>query len=134
MPAADYVPETNEEYLARKRRKLLGEERRDRVQAFTGGALPPRSEALRLLGPVLYAVRTSEGLIKFGFTADLNRRLRAYVGGSLLAFRAGSRNAETDLHRSLAPSVARGREWYNPTPAVMAVVNEWRAALRLPAA
>lgn len=47
----------------------------------------------------------------------------------LLAIKPGTRADEADLHRQLVEHLHHGREWYNPTPEVLAVINEWREAL-----
>lgn len=80
------------------------------------------------VGPVIYAVRTRDNLIKIGHTTRLANRMRAYGGlGNLLALRPGTRDDELALHRSLAAHVHHGREYYNPTPEVIAVINGMRA-------
>lgn len=91
---------------------------------------PPLSALSSLVGPVLYAVRTG-GLIKFGFTTDAYERIRKYgdIRNSVLALKPGTRADETALHRSLRAHCAKGREYYHPTPEVIALVNEWRTAL-----
>jgi len=82
---------------------------------------------------MLYAFRLADGIIKIGCSRDVARRINAYPGADILAFRFGDFEDEQALHRSLAASVARGREYYHPTPEVLAVVNEMRADFRLEA-
>lgn len=86
------------------------------------------ASALSALGPVLYAVRLRDGLIKIGYTERLAGRMADLSAVELLGFRFGSRADEAALHDRLRPSVNRGREYYLPTPEVLAVVNGWRAA------
>lgn len=102
-------------------------------QAERADAGPPnlaRATALALLPPVIYAAEV-KGLIKIGHSTKVRRRLIELQPERLLAFRPGSRSDELSLHRQLAPHCARGREWYHPTPEVMAVVNEMRNELGL---
>jgi len=84
---------------------------------------------------LLYAVRFPDGTIKIGHTVRIAERLTQLIseGGGrpeVLAIKAGTVEDEQALHDSLAAHVRRGREWYNPTPEVIALVNEWRAELR----
>lgn len=82
---------------------------------------------------VLYAIRLSDGLIKIGWTSNLLSRwrwLKTRQGAhEFLAFTFGTREDEGRVHRCLADHVARGREYYHPTPEVLAVVNGWRTAI-----
>ena len=50
----------------------------------------------------------------------------------LLAFRVGAYEDEQAIHASLVEHRARAREYYNPTPEVLAVVNDMRNSLGLP--
>ena len=92
-----------------------------------------RDAAKLLRGSMLYAMRI-DGLIKIGWTSmmltDRRDRFRAEMGAveiEILAFIPGTREDELEIHHLLADHVVKGREWYNPTVEVMAVVNEWRA-------
>lgn len=99
------------------------------LPAFPGHEFTTRaaaSDALAEQGSVLYAVRMRSGLIKIGWTGALDNRLRSLGVRAVLAFTFGSRDDETEVHRSLRPHVAYGREYYHPHPEVLAVVNEWR--------
>ena len=82
-------------------------------------------------GPVLYAIRLADRLIKIGWTSDLYGRWRQLVctdhAEEFLAFTFGSRADETELHRRLTEHVARGNEYYHPHAEVLDVVNSWRA-------
>ena len=101
---------------------------------FPSQAVGSARDAAQLLrGSMLYAMRVDD-LIKIGWTSmlltDRRDRIKTECSASvveILAFTPGTRADERDLHHSLANSVKRGREWYHPTPEVMAVVNEWRA-------
>lgn len=73
----------------------------------------------------LYAMRVPGGFIKIGYSANLEHRVRQ-LHGEIVALTPGEREQEMDLHRQLADHVHHGREYYLPTPEVMAVVNEWR--------
>lgn len=92
----------------------------------------PARTLLNSLGSVLYAVRLPDGLIKIGYTTNLNNRLLKLKSQKLLAFRFGDRADETAVHQSLSSHCARGREYYHPAPDVLAVVNRWRVDLGLP--
>lgn len=60
----------------------------------------------------IYFVRLN-GLVKVGWSRDVDQRLRAYGPDvEVLAIYPGSRDDETNLHRQLRPVLARGREWY----------------------
>ena len=93
-----------------------------------------RTETLNALGPLVYATRTRDGLIKFGFTRHLAQRVGEFGGmASILAVRLGCTYAdEQELHDSLQQHVARGREYYHPTAEVLAVVNLMRSDLGMP--
>lgn len=70
----------------------------------------------------IYYVRAN-GLIKVGWTSDLERRLRAYgANAEILAHYEARRSEEAALHRQLAPSRAKGREWYHDDPIVQAFI------------
>lgn len=96
-----------------------------------------RNEAIRLLQGtselLIYAVRTSDGLIKIGGSADLINRLDHIKGGTaeILAMKPGTRHEERDIHRGLTGHATQGREYYLPTPSVLRVVNEMRVPLGL---
>lgn len=95
-----------------------------------------RTQALKaLIGDrsVVYAIRTPDGLIKVGCSASLwNRRRSLGAAAEILAFRFGDFDDEQAIHRALAEHRARGREYYHPTPAVMAMVNDMRDEWNLP--
>lgn len=87
---------------------------------------------LRLLGPVVYAIRTPDGWIKIGFTTNLSQR-SSQLGGykALLAWRCGSMEDEQAIHASLNGQAIRGREYYPPTADVLSTVNAMRSELGL---
>ncbi len=93
-----------------------------------------RAEALRILiggRQVVYAIRLADGTIKIGCTGNLQLRRDHYPDGEIIGFTFGDHDAEQAVHRQLRASVARGREYYHPTPAVLAVVNDMRTGLGL---
>ncbi len=103
------------------------------------GALPAvgleardsRKVLLDGLGPVVYAIATFDGLVKIGYSGNMAQRYRSYTRiGQLVAWESGGTpEREAELHALLAPHAARGREWYHPTPEVLAVVYAMREAL-----
>ena len=125
---------TDDDYFAGRTGKSERLAEKNRVNVFTGGVPIPRSDAfdaLSSLGEVLYAVRTPDGLVKIGHTRNMRNRMHTVVLGEteVLAFKFGTRADEMAIHRQLSAHVAHGREWYHPTPEVMALVNSWREAL-----
>jgi hypothetical protein len=102
-----------------------------------------RNSAMNSLGPVVYAARLTDGAVKIGWTEHFGSRLRwlkSYTGQDveLLAFRLGTYDDEQAIHASLLDHRASGsqyanaREYYNPTPEVLAVVNQMRESLNMP--
>lgn len=55
-----------------------------------------------------------------------------HAGAEILGFVPGTTDDEQAVHASLRPHVAHGVEYYHPTAAVMAVVNEMRDRFNLP--
>lgn len=92
-------------------------------------------EAGKALGPVLYAVRLDDGVIKIGCTINLLKRVATIRSTEhsttveLLAFMPGDVAAELALHRQLTAHRARGREYYRATAEVMAAVDRMRATV-----
>lgn len=99
------------------------------------GELRNRNEALRAFQGtadlLVYAVRTSDGLIKIGGTARMPERLTELGATEILALRHGTREDEMEIHRALKGYSAHGREFYPPLPKVLAIVNDMRADLGL---
>lgn len=72
----------------------------------------------------VYYLRVGER-IKVGYSVDVKRRMRAYPPGSqLLAVEPGDRELETQRHRQFAGSRTDGREWFRPTPDILALAEE----------
>lgn len=97
----------------------------------TTSSTTPRALAQHV-GPVVYAYRMWDGVIKIGHTKHVLNRISHYGPMSgLLALRAGTVEDEKAIHRALIQHRARAHEYYHPTAEVLAVVNEMRAAMRL---
>lgn len=63
--------------------------------------------------------------IKVGWTANFEQRMKSYPPHSrLLARYPASRADERDLHRTLRISRVAGREWYERTPQVEALIAD----------
>lgn len=80
---------------------------------------------------VLYAIRIKGGVIKIGCSAQIRKRRNWIQGVEILALVPGDFDQEAAIHAQLAAHVHHGREWYNPTPEVLAVVNDMRAEFNL---
>lgn len=80
---------------------------------------------------VVYAMRVADGVIKIGHTANIAWRIYN-LHGEILGFTIGSLADEQALHAALSAHIHHGREWYHPTPEVLAVVAEMREELGLP--
>lgn len=96
-----------------------------------------RTTAMRMLGAVVYAARLADGSIKIGWTERFDLRMHwlkhhAEQDVELLAFRLGTYEDEQEIHASLIEHRHHAHEYYHPTPAVLAVVNDMREALNLP--
>lgn len=95
-----------------------------------------RADALRaLIGDqaVVYAIRLDDGVIKIGCTRNLTKRRGHFPGGEILGFTFGDEADELQIHHQLHGHVARGREYYHPTAAVLSLVNDrMRRPLGLP--
>ena len=86
-------------------------------------AKSPSLRALQAGERVVYAMRLPDGVIKIGCCKDLANR-SSMLHGQILGFRFGDFEDEKAIHATLVKHRARGREYYRPTPEVMAVVNE----------
>lgn len=72
----------------------------------------------------VYFIRVGQ-LIKIGYTSDFNRRMKSYPPDvELLAHYHGTYADEQQTHQLLTVHRANRREWYNPTPEVMAAVDD----------
>lgn len=89
---------------------------RAKVQAMKDQQVDAQSRAITIAengrhGQV-YFLRAN-GLIKVGWSSDLEKRLKAYGPDvELLCHYQGSRQDETLMHRQLRPYLAKGREWF----------------------
>ena len=105
------------------------------------GVRVPRRDIMNSLGSVIYVARMGDGTIKIGHTNRFGERMRwlkseQRMDASLIAFRLGTYAEEQQLHKALVGSRTKNghetaREFYDPTPEVMAVVNSMRAVLGL---
>jgi hypothetical protein len=95
---------------------------------LTGRPALTRAAAMRAVGEVVYAVRVGD-LVKIGHTGDLAARFNRLSADEVLAIAPGTTEDERQLHDRLADHLHHGREWYYPTPGVLAVVNELRERL-----
>ena len=92
---------------------------------------------MNTIGAVVYAARLDDGVIKIGWTQRFGDRLRYLKHHDqqdveLLAFRGGTLDDEKAIHAALVEHLHHGREYYAPTPEVLAVVNDMRAVLNMP--
>lgn len=61
----------------------------------------------------IYFIRQN-GLVKVGWSSQIAARLKSYGPNvEILCYYPGTRHDETQLHRQLRPSLAKGREWYH---------------------
>jgi hypothetical protein len=66
--------------------------------------------------------------IKIGYASELARRLRSYPPTAKLIFaHRGTRDDEKNIHSRLHPYCAAGREWYDPHPRVLALIEAAKA-------
>lgn len=77
---------------------------------------------------LLYAMRTDDRLVKIGCSSNLAQRHYEF-GFKFLAIQVGTFEDEAALHQRLRSQVARGQEFYHPTPEVLRIVNEMRASI-----
>lgn len=62
--------------------------------------------------------------IKIGYASNVQRRLRAYPPTAKLIYaHRGTRDDEKNIHSRLHPYCAAGREWYDPHPRVLALID-----------
>lgn len=100
-----------------------------------------RRAVMDTLGSVVYAAQLADGTIKIGCTEHFGERLRwlkSYTGQDveLLAFRFGTYEDEQAIHATLVAHrvdiTEYAREYYQPAPEVLAVVNDMRTAMNMP--
>ena len=97
---------------------------RDRAQAIA---------ALTAGRSVVYAMRLPGDTIKIGCSRNLaSRRRCVHADAEILGFMFGEYDDEQAIHAALRSSRERGREYYRPTPEVLAVVNQMRDEFNLP--
>lgn len=106
------------------------QEHAERRTYTTARSVRDRNEALRAVGEVVYAVRCGD-VIKIGHTGDLAARCWSLKTTDVLAFTPGTYEDEQSIHALLVGNLHHGREWYYPTPDVLAVVNEMRDRIGL---
>ena len=96
---------------------------------------PALGPLLSALGPVVYAIRTRDGLVKIGWTANLGQRYSSLGHVSdILGWQSGTFEDEQEIHHSLVGLAVRGVEYYSPTePRVLAIVNTMRSSLGIAA-
>jgi hypothetical protein len=91
-------------------------------------------QAMEALGDVVYAIRLPDDTIKIGWTTNLAQRKRSWrMPGNtgILAVKPGTCDEEQAIHQRLTAYLQRGREYYHPTPEVLAEVNSLRDAVGL---
>ncbi|WP_205670219.1 GIY-YIG nuclease family protein [Amycolatopsis sp. CFH S0078] len=80
----------------------------------------------------VYYLRVGK-LIKIGTTENLRRRLTQYPPGSeLLAIEPGGENLEHRRHCEFRASLAERKEWFVPSPELIAHVNRLRKQQKSP--
>jgi hypothetical protein len=92
---------------------------------------PSLMSMCRDLPPVVYFIRTNDGLIKIGHTVQLDKRRTRFGSGwqHILAVVPGTRQDEADMHSRFSAHLARGAEYFHPAPELIAHINEVRATL-----
>lgn len=90
---------------------------------FSGPPGEPSPEPEPLVGTIYY-LRVGD-LIKIGFTVNLTGRLQAYPPNSvLLATEMGTPQGERSRHRQFDSALAYGKEWFTPTPELLAHIEQ----------
>lgn len=88
--------------------------------------LSPR-DISKEVGEVVYAVLTSGGEIKIGWSRDLLRRKDAYGESRIMGFMPGTYEDEQAIHARLKPYRSHGLEYYLRVQPVLDEVNKMRA-------
>ncbi len=107
---------------------------RNKAAVLVGEAAPlSRHKALLQFPPCVYVARLSDGTIKIGWTSNVAKRLgRLGPSPELLALKPGTLDDEAEIHDRLRGLAVRGREYYDLSGDVVAVVNELRQSAGLP--
>lgn len=96
--------------------------RREAVEAEKEAELQ-RRVARRTVSGYVYYLRVGEH-IKIGYASNLFQRLSSYPPGSvLLAVEVGTLQVEAQRHREFADLLAAGREWFEPGPRLMDLIE-----------
>ena len=86
--------------------------------------------------PKVYFAKSSEGLIKIGFTTKLiEERLAQFKnissgGAHLILTIQGTKQDETFLHQTFKKDKAHG-EWFNPSPRLLSTIKRLKAGLSI---
>lgn len=116
-------PEIQEATAALRARRQAESQEREAQEQAEEDAYQRRYRAGLVPGDI-YFIRAN-GLIKVGWSADVERRLKSYGPGiEVLCVYAGTRQDETTLHQQLTPSRAKGREWYHDDAIMQAFVAD----------
>lgn len=95
------------------------------------GPKKPRKES-KAAGYVYY-IRMG-GLVKIGYAGDVAKRMRNYPpNAELAAAHPGTLEVERDMHARFKDALARGREWFQPTPDLEEHIAQVRDAFGDPA-
>lgn len=86
------------------------------------------------LGHVYFLQGESGGPIKIGTSRNIKGRLRTHQSSNPTALRVlatikGGRETESDIHRMFAKYQVK-REWFEPSPEILAYINECRRGRR----
>lgn len=77
---------------------------------------PKRQQESKREGGYVYYIRVGE-LIKIGYAGDVGKRMRNYPpNAELIAAHPGTLEVERQMHTRFREYLARGREWFYPTP------------------
>lgn len=69
---------------------------------------------------IIYYLRVGT-LVKIGYTANMDRRMKQYPPhAELLAQHPGTMRVEREMHNKFATHLAKGREWFTPCDAINA--------------
>lgn len=103
--------------------------RHERKHGKIGGT----SHLAKREGGYVYYIRVG-GLVKIGFAGDVAKRMRNYPpNAELAAAHPGTLQVERDMHIRFKDALAKGREWFYPTPDLEEHIAEVRDAFGDPA-